>query len=98
MKAIMWEASDGTKFDNEQECLNYEKSLLHCWTAGDAMITEAKDILNSAAFMLIQEENVERANRIFRDSKQLPDKGFSVGIWYFDDDRWYKLEDSEQFV
>ena len=30
MKAIMWEASDGTRFDNELLCLNYEKSLPHC--------------------------------------------------------------------
>ena len=31
MKAIMWEAHDGTQFDNELLCLNYEKSLPHCW-------------------------------------------------------------------
>ena len=24
--------------------------------------------------------------------------GFSAGIWYFNDDRWYKLEDREQFI
>lgn len=99
MKAILWEASDGTRFENELRCLNYEKSLLHCWDADGAMITGNEDILRSAAaFMIIQKQNVEKANRISRESKELPDGGFSEGIWYFSNDRWYKLEDSEQFV
>lgn len=98
MKAISWEASDGTRFDNEQECLNHEKSLLHCWDEEDMMVTEDENILYSATFMIIQKENVGRVNKIFHESDKLPDGGFSAGFWYFSDNRWYKLEDSEQFV
>lgn len=98
MKAILWEAYDGTRFDNEQKCLNHEKSLLHCWNGSDLLITGDEDILNSAAFLMIQKENVERANMIFHESNELPDEGFSAGIWYFCGDKWYKLENSEQFV
>ena len=98
MKAIFWEASDGTRFENEQECLNYEKSLLHCWNGNDLLVTGEENILNFASFLMIQKENVEKANKIFHESNELPDGGFSAGIWYFCGDEWYKLEDSEQFV
>lgn len=98
MKAILWEASDGTKFDNEQECLNHEKSLPHCWNGGDQLITKEEDIPFQAAFMMIQEKNVEKINKIFYDIEDSPKEGFSAGIWYFCGDRWLKLEDSEQFV
>ena len=98
MKAILWEASDGTRFDNELLCLNYEKSLPHCWDGGDQLITKEEDISAKAAFMMIQEKNVEKINKIFHDRDDSPNGGFSAGIWYFCGDRWYKLEDSEQFV
>lgn len=98
MKAIMWEAHDGTQFDNELLCLNYEKSLPHCWNVGDQLITKEKDIASQAAFMMIQEKNVEKINKIFYNIEDSPKEGFSAGIWYFCGDEWYKLEDSEQFV
>ena len=98
MKAIMWEAHDGTQFDNELLCLNYEKSLPHCWNGGDQLITKEEDIATQAAFMMIQEKNVEKINKIFYDIEDSPKEDFSAGIWYFCGDRWYKLEDSEQFV
>ena len=98
MKAVLWEAIDGTRFDNELLCLNYEKSLPHCWDGGDQLITKEEDIFAKAAFMMIQEKNVEKINKIFHDRDDSPNGGFSAGIWYFCGDRWYKLEDSEQFV
>ena len=98
MKAILWEAHDGTQFDNELLCLNYEKSLPHCWNVEDQLITKEEDIPNQATFMMIQKKNVERINKIFHDNGELPNEDFSAGIWYFCGDRWYKLEDSEQFV
>lgn len=98
MKAILWEASDGTRFDNELLCLNYEKSLPHCWNGGDQLITKEEDISAQAAFMMIQEKNVEKINKIFHDEDDLPNGGFSAGIWYFCEGDWLKLEDSEQFV
>lgn len=98
MKAILWEASDGTQFDNELLCLNYEKSIPHCWNVGDQLITKEKDISAQAAFMMIQEKNVEKINKIFHDRDDSPNGGFSAGIWYFCGDEWLKLEDSEQFV
>ena len=98
MKAIMWEAHDGTQFDNELLCLNYEKSLPHCWNVEGHLITKEEDIPNQATFMMIQKKNVERINKIFHDRNDLPDEGFSAGIWYFCDDEWLKLDDSEQFV
>ena len=98
MKAILWEAHDGTQFDNELLCLNYEKSLPHCWNVEDHLITKEEDIPNQATFMMIQKKNVERINKIFHDNGELPNENFSAGIWYFCGDGWYKLEDSEQFV
>ena len=98
MKAILWEAHDGTQFDNELLCLNYEKSLPHCWNAEDQLITKEEDIPTQATFMMIQKKNVERINKIFHDNGELPNEDFSAGIWYFCGDKWYKLEDSEQFV
>ena len=98
MKAIMWEAHDGTQFDNELLCLNYEKSLPHCWDVEDHLITKEEDIPNQATFMMIQKKNVERINKIFHDNGELLNENFSAGIWYFCGDGWYKLEDSEQFV
>ena len=98
MKAIMWEAHDGTQFDNELLCLNYEKSLPHCWNAEDQLITKEEDIPTQAAFMMIQKKNVEKINKIFHDNGELPNEDFSAGIWYFCGDGWYKLKDSEQFV
>ena len=98
MKAIMWEAHDGTQFDNELLCLNYEKSLPHCWDVEDHLITKEEDIPNQATFMMIQKKNVERINKIFHDNGELLNEIFSAGIWYFCGDGWYKLKDSEQFV
>ena len=98
MKAILWEAHDGTQFDNELLCLNYEKSLPHCWNVEDQLITKEEDIPNQATFMMIQKKNVERINKIFHDNGELLNENFSAGIWYFCGDGWYKLEDSEQFV
>ena len=98
MKAILWEAHDGTQFDNERLCLNYEKSLPHCWNVEDQLITKEEDIPTQATFMMIQKKNVERINKIFYDRDDSPDEGFSAGIWYFCDDEWLKLKDSEQFV
>ena len=98
MKAIMWEAHDGTQFDNELLCLNYEKSLPHCWDVEDHLITKEEDIPNQATFMMIQKKNVERINKIFHDNGELLNENFSAGIWYFCGDGWYKLKDSEQFV
>ena len=98
MKAILWEAHDGTQFDNELLCLDYEKSLPHCWDVEDHLITKEEDIPNQATFMMIQKKNVERINKIFHDNGELLNENFSAGIWYFCGDRWYKLEDSEQFV
>ena len=98
MKAIMWEAHDGTQFDNELLCLNYEKSLPHCWNAEDQLITKEEDIPNQSTFMIIQEKNVGRINKIFHDNGELLNENFSAGIWYFCGDGWYKLKDSEQFV
>ena len=98
MKAVLWEAIDGTRFDNELLCLNYEKSLPHCWDGGDQLITKEEDIFVKAAFMMIQEKNVEKINKIFHDRDDSPNEGFSAGIWYFCGDSWYKLEGSEQFV
>lgn len=98
MKAILWEAHDGTQFDNELLCLNYEKSLPHFWDGADQLITKEEDISAKAAFMMIQEKNVEKINKIFHDRDDSPNGDFSAGIWYFCGDRWYKLEDSEQFV
>ena len=98
MKAIMWEAHDGTQFDNELLCSNYEKSLPHCWNVGYQLITKEEDIPFQAVFMMIQEKNVEKINKIFHDRNDLPNGGFSAGIWYFYDDEWLKLKDSEQFV
>lgn len=65
MKAILWEAHDGTKFDNELLCLNYEKSLPHCWDVEDHLITKEEDIPTQAAFMMIQKKNVEKINKNF---------------------------------
>ena len=62
------------------------------------MITKEEDISAKAAFMMIQEKNVEKINKIFYNIEDSPKEGFSAGIWYFCGDRWYKLEDSEQFV
>ena len=98
MKAILWEAHDGTQFDNELLCLNYEKSLPHCWDVGDHLIAKEEDIHNQATFMMIQKKNVEKINQIFHDRDDLPDEGFSAGIWHFCGDEWLKLKDSEQFV
>ena len=98
MRAILWEAHDGTQFDNELLCLNYDKSLPHCWNVEDHLITKEEDIPNQATFMMIQKKNVERINKIFHDNGELPNEDFSAGIWYFCGDRWYKLENSEQFV
>ena len=98
MKAILWEASDGTRFGNESNCLNYEKSLPHCWDVEDHLITKEEDISAKATFMIIQEKNVERINKIFHDNGELLNENFSAGIWYFCGDGWYKLKDSEQFV
>lgn len=98
MKAIAWEASDGTQFDNELLCLKYEKSLPHCWDVEDRLITKEEDIPSQATFMIIQEKNVERINKIFHESVELPDGGFSAGIWYYCAEEWLKLKDSEQFV
>ena len=98
MKAIMWEAHDGTQFDNELLCLNYEKSLPHCWDVEDHLITKEEDIPNQATFMMIQKKNVERINKIFHDNGELLNENFSAGIWYFCGDGWYKLKDGEQFV
>ena len=98
MKAVLWEAIDGTRFDNELLCLNYEKSLPDCWDGGDQLITKEEDIPAKAAFMMIQEKNVEKINKIFHDRDDSPNGGFSAGIWYFCGDGWYKLKDSEQFI
>ena len=98
MKAILWEAHDGTEFDNELLCLNYEKSLPHCWDAEGQLIAKEEDIPTQAAFMMIQKKNVEKINKIFHDRDNSPDKGFSAGIWYFCGDEWLKLEDSEQYI
>ena len=98
MKAVLWEAIDGTQFDNELLCLNYEKSLPHCWNVKDQLITKEEDIPNQATFMIIQKKNVERINKIFHDNGELLNENFSAGIWYFCGDGWYKLKDSEQFV
>ena len=98
MKAVLWEASDGTRFDNELLCLNYEKSLPHCWDAEDQLIAKEEDIPTQAAFMMIQKKNVEKINKIFHDRDDSPDEGFSAGIWYFSGNEWLKLKDSEQFV
>ena len=98
MKAILWEAHDGTQFDNELLCLNYEKSLPHCWDVEDHLITKEEDIPNQATFMMIQKKNVEKINKIFHDNGELLNENFSAGIWYFCGDGWYKLKDSEQFV
>lgn len=98
MKAILWEAHDGTQFDNELLCLNYEKSLPHCWNVEDQLITKEEDIPSQATFMIIQKKNVERINKIFHDNGELLNENFSAGIWYFCGDGWYKLKDSEQFV
>ena len=98
MKAILWEAHDGTQFDNERLCLNYEKSLPHCWNVEDQLITKEEDIPTQATFMIIQEKNVGRINKIFHDNGELLNENFSAGIWYFCGDGWYKLKDSEQFV
>ena len=98
MRAILWEAHDGTQFDNELLCLNYEKSLPHCWNVEDHLITKEEDIPNQATFMMIQKKNVERINKIFHDNGELLNENFSAGIWYFCGDGWYKLKDSEQFV
>ena len=98
MKAVLWEAIDGTRFDNELLCLNYEKSLPHCWDGGDQLITKEEDIPTQATFMMIQKKNVERINKIFHDNGELLNENFSAGIWYFCGDGWYKLKDSEQFV
>ena len=98
MKAILWEAHNGTQFDNELLCLNYEKSLPHCWNVEDQLITKEEDIPNQATFMIIQEKNVGRINKIFHDNGELLNENFSAGIWYYCGDEWYKLEDSEQFV
>ena len=98
MKAILWEAHDGTQFDNKLLCLNYEKSLPHCWDVEDQLITKEEDIPAQATFMMIQKKNVERINKIFHDNGELLNENFSAGIWYFCGDGWYKLKDSEQFV
>lgn len=98
MKAILWEAHDGTQFDNELLCLNYEKSLPHCWNTEDQLITKEEDIPTQATFMMVQKKNVERINKIFHDNGELLNENFSAGIWYFCGDGWYKLKDSEQFV
>ena len=98
MKAILWEAHDGTQFDNERLCLDYERSLPHCWNVEDQLITKEEDIPSQATFMIIQKKNVERINKIFHDNGELLNENFSAGIWYFCGDGWYKLKDSEQFV
>ena len=98
MKAVLWEAIDGTRFDNESNCLSYEKSFPHCWDEEDRLITKEENIPAHATFMIIQEKNVGRINKIFHDNGELPNEDFSAGIWYFCGDRWHKLEDSEQFV
>lgn len=98
MKAILWEAHDGTQFDNERLCLNYEKSLPHCWNVEDQLITKEEDIPTQATFMIIQKKDVGRINKIFHDNGELLNENFSAGIWYFCGDGWYKLKDSEQFV
>ena len=93
-------ADDGTEFDNEKECLEYESYLndiKKCFVLyGEKLNKLTDDSSESVYYLHILEKPVEVANYLYEEyglgfNYDVLDK---IGIYYYDNDGLWKYVDS----